>query len=185
MTLLKERSRDPLGTRSSNFLKAVGRTLKTPTRPRWRHGKYVVSKTCRGTRPSFLSLLSDTGQLCRAERHEWTVNPNLATADCAPVGYRQLKPTAPRLDVKSIAARVCDAVQQGPASNCDLVKQRIVVWRDSGHCSINHLELLPSDGYRQTVAGRRRRLRDELRKRMQALGWQLVEGVRSMKFEKI
>jgi hypothetical protein len=65
------------------------------------------------------------------------------------------------------------------------VKQRIVVWRDSGHCSINHLALLPSDGYRQTVAGRRRRLRDELRKRMQALGWQLVDGHRSMKFEKI
>jgi hypothetical protein len=27
--------------------------------------------------------------------------------------------------------------------------------------------------------------RDELRKRMQALGWQLVDGHRSMKFEKI
>jgi hypothetical protein len=109
----------------------------------------------------------------RAELHKWTVIPNLATAKCAPGGYRQLVKAAPKLDVKSIAARVCDAVQQGPASNCDLVKQGIVVWRDSGHCSINHLALLPSDGYRQTVAGRRRRLRDELRKRMQALGWQL------------
>jgi hypothetical protein len=121
----------------------------------------------------------------RAELHKWTVIPNLATAKCAPGGYRQLVKAAPKLDVKSIAARVCDAVQQGPASNCDLVKQGIVVWRDSGHCSINHLALLPSDGYRQTVAGRRRRLRDELRKRMQALGWQLVDEYRSMKFEKI
>jgi hypothetical protein len=120
----------------------------------------------------------------RAELHEWTVNLNLATAHCAQGQYRQLKPTAPRLDVKPIAARVCDAVQQGPASNCDLVKQKIVVWRDSGHCSINHLALLPRDGPRETVAGRRRRLRDELRKGMQALGWQLV-GHRSMKFEKI
>src|SRR6266516_12300 len=84
-----------------------------------------------------------------------------------------------------VAARVCDALQQGPASNCGLVKQGIVVWRDSGHCSINYLALLPSDGPSQTVAGRRRRLCDELGKRMQALGWQLEDKHRSMKFEKI
>jgi hypothetical protein len=57
----------------------------------------------------------------RAELYQWTVNLNLMTASCARSGYRQLAPAAPRLDVKPIAALVCDAVQQGQTSNCDLV----------------------------------------------------------------
>ena len=121
----------------------------------------------------------------RAELHEWTVNLNLATAHCAPGGYRQLVPVAPRLDVKSIAARVCDTVQQGQASNCDFVKQGIVVWHGSDHVSIKHGALIPRGGYQQTVAGRRRRFRNELMKRMTTFGWQLVSAQRSMKFKKI
>jgi len=121
----------------------------------------------------------------RAELHEWTVNLSLATAHCARRGYRQLVPMARRLDVKSIAARVCDAVQQGHASNCDLVKQGIVVWHGSDHVSIKHGALIPRNGYQQTIAGRRRRFRNELMKRMTTFGWRLVSAQRSMKFEKI
>jgi hypothetical protein len=116
----------------------------------------------------------------RAELQEWTVNLNLATAHCATGGYRQLVPTAPKLDVKPIAAGVCDAVRQGPA-----LKQGIVVWHDSDHVSIRHDVLIPSDGYQQTVAGRRRRFRNELTNRMKAIGWKLESVGRSMKFKKI
>jgi hypothetical protein len=121
----------------------------------------------------------------RAELQEWTVNLNLATAHWAPGGYRQLVPTAPKLNVKPIAARVCDAVRQGPASNCDLVNQGIVVWDSSDHVSINHGMLIPSGGYQRTVAGRRRRFRDELTSKMKAIGWKLESVGRSMKFKKI
>jgi hypothetical protein len=121
----------------------------------------------------------------RGELHKWTVNPGLATAHCISGGYRQLMPTAPKLDVQSIAARVCDAVQQGPASNCDLVKKGIVVWHGSDHVSIKHGALVPSDGYQQTVAGRRRRFRNELTSRMNTLGWQLVSVQQTINFKKI
>jgi hypothetical protein len=121
----------------------------------------------------------------RGELHKWTVNPGLATAHCISGGYRQLIPTAPKLDVQSIAARVCDAVQQGPASNCDLVKKGIVVWHGSDRVSIMHGTLIPSDGYKQTIAGRRRRFRNDLENRMKTLGWKLSSVQRTMEFRKI
>src|SRR5438445_9081548 len=64
----------------------------------------------------------------RAELQDWMVNLHLETARCAGGRYRQLWPTASRLYVKPIAARVLNAVQQGPAASCDLVKDGIVVW---------------------------------------------------------
>src|SRR5262249_58671670 len=65
----------------------------------------------------------------RAELHRWSVDMHQRTARCERGRYRQLLPTAPRLDVKPIAARVCEAVQQGPSSDCDLVKLGILVWK--------------------------------------------------------
>jgi hypothetical protein len=121
----------------------------------------------------------------RAELDEWTVNLNLMTASCARSGYRQLTLAAPRLDVKPIAARVCDAVQQGQASNCELVGQGIVAWHGSDHVSIKHGALIPSDGYQQTIKGRRLRFRNELTNMMEALGWKLERVGKSLKFRKI
>ena len=121
----------------------------------------------------------------RAELDEWTVNLNLMTASCARSGYRQLTLAAPRLDVKPIAALVCDAVQQGQASNCELVGQGIVAWHGSDHVSIKHGALIPSDGYQQTIKGRRLRFRNELTNMMEALGWKLERVGKSLKFRKI
>src|SRR5262249_2876793 len=50
----------------------------------------------------------------RAELHQWSVDLRQRTARCERRRYRQLRPTAPRFDVKPIAAWVCEAVQQGP-----------------------------------------------------------------------
>jgi hypothetical protein len=120
----------------------------------------------------------------RAEVHKWIINLNLGTASCNPAGHRQLVPLAPRLDVKPIAARVCDAVQQGPASNCELVKQEVVVWNGGDCALIKHSALIPNDGYLQTITGRRRRFRNELINMMKTLGWELVSVQRFMKFRK-
>jgi len=120
----------------------------------------------------------------RGELHEWRVDLHEGTAHCERRRYRQLTPTAPRLDVKPIAVRVCDAVQQGPASNCDLVKKGIVVWNGDNQVSIKHGALIPGGGPQQTVAGQRRRFRSELTDRMKALGWQLVSVERLMLFKK-
>jgi hypothetical protein len=98
----------------------------------------------------------------RAELHKWTVDLDKETAGCAQGRYRQLRAIAPRLNVKPIAARVRDAVQQGPAASCALVKDGIVVWNGNNQLSIKHGALIPGGGYEQTVAGRRRRFRNEL-----------------------
>jgi hypothetical protein len=120
----------------------------------------------------------------RAELQQWTVDLQKKTAECGLGSYRQLTAAAPRLDVKPIVARVCDAVQQGPASNHELVERGIVVWKPNGHVLIKHGDLIPGGGYQQTVAGRRRRFRDGVVARMKDIGWDLVETRRAMEFRK-
>ena len=55
--------------------------------------------------------------------------------------------------MKAIAARVCEAVQQGPSSDCDLVKLGILVWKSDDEIEVKHGRLVPGEGYQQTVAG--------------------------------
>jgi hypothetical protein len=63
----------------------------------------------------------------RAERQQWTLNLERRTADHSQIGFRQLRPSAPKLDVKGIAYDVCKAVREGPSSNSRLVSDGIVV----------------------------------------------------------
>jgi hypothetical protein len=121
----------------------------------------------------------------RGKLEDWTVNLQLGTAGCWSGRYRQLRPTASRLNVKPIAARVRDVVQQGPAASCALVKDGIVVWNGNNQLSIKHGALIPGGGYEQTVAGRRRRFRNELERLMKDIGWEFVDVKRTMQFKKI
>ena len=120
----------------------------------------------------------------RAALHRWSVNLHELAAHCEQGKYRQLRRTAPRLDVKPIAERICAAVQLGPASDSDLVKSGILVWKTDDKVSIKHGVLISNDGYQQTVAGRRRRFRKELMNRMQGIGWSLEKVQRTMTFRK-
>jgi hypothetical protein len=121
----------------------------------------------------------------RAELHRWSVNLEEATADCAQGSYRQIWRTAPRLDVKPIVARVCEAVQLGPESDCDLVKQGVIEWKGDDLVSVKHGMLISGGGYQQTVQGRRRRFRNQLEERMLSIGWRLETVQRSMTFRKM
>jgi len=47
-----------------------------------------------------------------------------------------------------------------------------------------HGKLIPDNGYRQTIAGRRKRFREELTARMQTIGWTPVCVKQSMTFRK-
>ena len=57
------------------------------------------------------------------------------------------------------AARVCEAVQQGPSSDCDLVKLGILVWKSDDEIEVKHGRLVPGEGYQQTVTVTDRRRR--------------------------
>jgi hypothetical protein len=121
----------------------------------------------------------------RAELHQWTVDLDRKTAQCVQGSYRQLMPTAPRLLVKRTAREVFDAVQQGPTSACELVKNRTIVWTGDNQISIRHGAVISGRGYAQTVASRRRRFRDELERLMKGIGWELVDVKRTMEFWKM
>ena len=120
----------------------------------------------------------------RGGLHDWFVDLKEGTARCVQGRHRQLTPNIPRPDVKPIAGRVCEAVQQGQASQSDLVSNGIIVWKSDDEVWINHGRLISGSGYAQTVADRRRRFRKQLTDRMKALGWDFVEVKRSMIFKR-
>ena len=115
----------------------------------------------------------------RAELHRWSINLQEATGSCEQGGYRQLTPPARRLDVRSIVEQTCEAVQLGPASTSDVIE-----WKSADEISIRHGALIPDNGPKQTVAGRRRRFQRELQDRMESIGWKLVAVQRSMIFRR-
>jgi hypothetical protein len=49
---------------------------------------------------------------------------------------------------------------------------------------IKHGALVSGDGHQQTVAGRRRRFRNELIEGLKALGWEYVDVKRCMRFRR-
>jgi hypothetical protein len=109
----------------------------------------------------------------RAELQRWELNLKTRAADCSSWGYRQLKPTSPRVNIKSIASSVCEVILKGRNSNNDLVQRGVIVWKGDEEVWIYHGKLI-SGGYQQTVASRRRRFRDELTNMLKPAGWKFA-----------
>jgi hypothetical protein len=112
----------------------------------------------------------------RGDLHDWKVNLESLEATYTEGGYRQLRPNAPRLDVKFLSERLLATVQQGPGSDSELVLNKTFVWKDKNHVTIQPSKLIPTEGFRETIEGRRRRLRTELTRRMSELGWRLEKS---------
>ena len=104
-----------------------------------------------------------SGGSTRAKMQEWSVDVEKATATCSVGGQRQLHPMAPRLDVRLLADQVARAILAD-------AEHPAIKWGE-GHTSfrLRIAGAVPSDGFRQTVAGRRRRFRDALQERLP--GW--------------
>ena len=91
----------------------------------------------------------------RGEKQQWSLNLEKKRAIHGTIGYVRLRPTAPRLDVKPIAAKIYEAVRKGRNSDSDLISNGVLAWNDD-HIIIWHGKLIRADGYKMTVAGRRR-----------------------------
>jgi hypothetical protein len=120
----------------------------------------------------------------RAEKQQWELNFEKKTADHCPVGYRQLYPTARRVNVKLFAAQVYDAVRQGRDSNSDLILKGILVWQNDDTILVQHGMLIPNVGYPRTISGRRKRFRAGLECLMATIGWELVSVGRWLTFKR-
>jgi hypothetical protein len=120
----------------------------------------------------------------RGTLQRWTANLETLQVTYEEGGHRQLYPTAARLDVRPIAQRILTAVQKGRGSDSEFVRNRTLVWKDANTLVMEPGRLLLADGYKQTIDGRRKRLRTELLTRVGELGWRLERGGRFMLFKR-
>jgi hypothetical protein len=94
----------------------------------------------------------------RAELHYWEIDVNAGTAMCNPnAGRRQVHKSAPRLDVKPIAEDIARHILAGT----DHPGLKWSVDRRSVRLIIG--KIIPDDGFKQTIAGRRKRFLAALR----------------------
>lgn len=101
----------------------------------------------------------------RATRQVWTIHLEAATAAVEERGYRQVIPRAPALKVEPIVAELVRLV----AAGTDDAQLR---WSaDRAGVRILAGKVIPDDGFKETVQGRRRRLRSRLEPALVAAGW--------------
>ena len=101
----------------------------------------------------------------RAELTEWVVDLELRSASVAKGRHRQLRAMAPRLKVEPIAAELVRLIVDGH-------DDRRLSWSiDRTRVRVLISEIVPSNGYRQTVAGRRKRLAVSLGPSLAEAGW--------------
>lgn len=104
----------------------------------------------------------------RAEVQEWTVDLGAMTTTVSVVGRRQIGPLQPRLDVKPIAADLCSAILTGKQD--DRLK-----WDGNSKVRVLMGKVLPEgSAVKETLAARRKRLRDELSRLLAPEGWKCV-----------
>jgi hypothetical protein len=120
----------------------------------------------------------------RAAKQHWLVDIAEKSADSETIGYRQLYPSARRVDVKAIATSICEDVQKGPDSGSTLISRGILIWKTNNEIEIKHGKLIPNNGYMQTISGRRQRFRADLKIKMGTIGWSLVKEGRSLSYKK-
>jgi hypothetical protein len=101
----------------------------------------------------------------RAELERWTVDLDTQTATCERTGHRQLSPMATRVDVQPIADEIAEKIVNGQPD------ERLR-WLPDGRVRVELGQIFPDrSGFRQTVQGRRKRLRDALIERLKPSGW--------------
>lgn len=106
------------------------------------------------------------GGSTRAEMQYWVVDPRFATARVEGTGRRQLRPSAPRLDVRPLVEEIAHLVAERA------VDERLS-WSDEGHVlRVAIGKVIPVEGFQQTIAGRRKRFRMALDSRMAEMGWE-------------
>lgn len=104
----------------------------------------------------------------RAERQRWVLDLARRTASMDSVGWRQLSPSQPPFS-KEDAARLAEEVVRHVLARAD---HPALEWKPDGRVRIVVSAIIPPDLPKQTLQGRRKRLREVLAARMVKAGWQ-------------
>lgn len=101
----------------------------------------------------------------RAERQGWTLDTNAKTATCGIIGYKQVSPMAPRLDVRPLAEEVVQLILHHK-------QDERLKWNDDGSVRIHIGTIIPEFlVVKQTLAGRRKRFRQVTDELLGQAGW--------------
>lgn len=118
----------------------------------------------------------------RDEVHQWTVDVERRQLNCCLKKIRQNASRAASLDLGPIVQRVLLAVKSG---KCAAQPDEHVRWLQDEEIRIEVSKLVPRSGVpKQTLEGRRRRLRGQLTFELSKSGWQPLEG-KALKFKKM
>ena len=110
----------------------------------------------------------------RAAVHKWRLDLLDLTASVSAQSHRQLSPMDKKLDVRPIAEKLAKAISEGKTD------QHMTITCE-GRVRLDIAEIIPETN-KQTTAGRRKRLRQELNARLEPLGW---KPLRPNVYEKI
>jgi hypothetical protein len=111
----------------------------------------------------------------REHLYWWRINVADKTATLEKGTFRLVRPSAAKLskdEILEIVRRVCEHVQNGPPSSA--APGIFVTWKSETEILIRSTALIPADGFKQTLAGRRKRVRSILIDEMKTIGWVIV-----------
>jgi len=101
----------------------------------------------------------------RAEIQTWEVNINQKSAECINTGHRQLHPKQQSLDIKGLASEIVDFI-------INKEKDERLEWKSEASVRVLIGKIIPPDlSFKPTLAGRRIRFRQELKKLLENQGW--------------
>lgn len=110
----------------------------------------------------------------RGEVHAWTVNLDSREALYSTVGQRQLRPRQASFKADSVAKDLASLIKSGK-------EDPRLLWYGPNEVKVLVEKIVPSEGnFKQTVAGRRKRLRDAVRQRLATQGF--CESVKPWSF---
>jgi hypothetical protein len=106
----------------------------------------------------------------RAERHLWEINIDQKTASCHKVGYRQMLPRQPSLNVRPIAEEIVQLI-------VNRQENERLKWNKDGSVRVQIGKIFPTgSAVKQTLASRRKRFREMVDGLIINAGWQKIRA---------
>lgn len=104
----------------------------------------------------------------RAELQHWEVDLEKRTVTIVKTGHRQLSPMAKRVYIKPLAEELLQAIRSGK-------KDKRLIWHGEDEVVLCSSYIFPrKSGFRMTVGGRRKRLREAVASVLLKEGWERV-----------
>jgi hypothetical protein len=104
----------------------------------------------------------------RAEYQSWEINFEEKTASFQNIGYKQIIPKAPRMNLRPIAEEIAHMIMS-------YQEDSRLIWKNNGTVTVKIGKILPTgSAVKQTLAYRRKRFRKILEELLSNSGWNII-----------